>query len=98
MFVSGQVGQDPTTGALIDGDVVRQTEQALRNLAAVLEAAGKSLGDVLRVSVYLTDMITLAMMNEVYLEHFEPPYPVRTAIRVAALPLGAAVEIDAMVG
>ena len=96
LFVSGQVAQDPATGALIDGDVARQTDQALRNLAAVLEAAGKGLGDVVRVGVYLTDMADFAAMNEEYRMHFEAPYPARTAIAVAALPLGAAVEIDAI--
>jgi 2-iminobutanoate/2-iminopropanoate deaminase len=96
LFVSGQVAQDPATGALVDGDVARQTDQALRNLAAVLEAAGKGLGDVVRVGVYLTDMADFAAMNEVYRMHFEAPYPARTAIGVAALPLGAAVEIDAI--
>jgi 2-iminobutanoate/2-iminopropanoate deaminase len=96
LFISGQVAQDPATGALIDGDVARQAEQVLRNLAAVLEAAGKSLGDVVRVGVYLTDMANFAAMNEVYLRHFQPPYPARTAIGVAALPLGAAVEMDAI--
>ena len=96
LFVSGQVAQDPATGALIDGDVARQTDQALGNLAAVLEAAGKGLGDVVRVGVYLTDMADFAAMNEVYRMHFQAPYPARTAIGVAALPLGAAVEIDAI--
>lgn len=96
LFVSGQVAQDPATGALIDGDVARQTDQALRNLAAVLEAAGKGLGDVVRVGVYLTDMADFAAMNEVYRRHFQAPYPARTAIGVAALPLGAAVEFDAI--
>jgi len=98
LFVSGQVAQDPATGALIDGDVARQTDQVLRDLAAVLAAAGKDLGDVIRVGVYLTDMADIAAMNEVYLTHFQPPYPARTAIGVAALPLGAAVEMDAIVG
>jgi 2-iminobutanoate/2-iminopropanoate deaminase len=98
LFVSGQVGQDPATGALVDGDVASQTDQALRNLAAVLEAAGKTLGDVIRVGVYLTDMADFAAMNEVYARHFTAPYPARTAIGVAALPLGAAVEIDAIAG
>lgn len=97
-FLSGQVAQDPATGALIDGGVASQTEQVLRNLAALLEAAGRTFGDVLRVGVYLTDMATFAEMNEVYLKHFDAPYPARTAIGVAALPLGAAVEIDAIVG
>jgi 2-iminobutanoate/2-iminopropanoate deaminase len=96
VFVSGQVAQDPATGALIDGDVARQADQALRNLAAVLEAAGKGLDDVVRVGVYLTDMADFAAMNEVYRTHFQAPYPARTAIGVAALPLGAAVEFDAI--
>jgi 2-iminobutanoate/2-iminopropanoate deaminase len=96
LFVSGQVAQDPATGALIDGDVARQADQALRNLAAVLEAAGKGLGDVVRVGVYLTDMADYAAVNEVYRTHFQAPYPPRTAIAVAALPLGAAVEFDAI--
>lgn len=96
LFVSGQVAQDPATGALIDGDVADQADQVLRNLAAVLEAAGKDLGDVVRVGVYLTDMADFAVMNEVYLRHFQAPYPARTAIAVAALPLGAAVEMDAI--
>jgi 2-iminobutanoate/2-iminopropanoate deaminase len=97
IFVSGQVALDPTTGTLIDGDIAVQTEQVLRNLAAVLEAAGKNLGDVLRVGVYLTDMRSYAAMNDVYVKHFAAPYPARTAIAVAALPLGAAVEMDAVV-
>ena len=96
LFISGQVAQDPGSGALIDGDVSRQAEQVLRNLAAVLEAAGKDLGDVVRVGVYLTDMADFSAVNEVYRRHFEAPYPARTAIAVAALPLGAVVEMDAI--
>jgi 2-iminobutanoate/2-iminopropanoate deaminase len=96
LFISGQVGQDPATGALIDGDVTAQAHQALRNLAAVLEVAGKTLDDVERVGVYLADMADFEAMNEVYREHFRTPYPARTAIGVAALPLGAAVEFDAI--
>lgn len=96
LFISGQVAQDPATGALIEGDVTAQAHQALRNLAAVLEAAGKTLDDVVRVGVYLADMADFAAVNEVYREHFGAPYPARTAIGVAALPLGAAVEFDAI--
>jgi 2-iminobutanoate/2-iminopropanoate deaminase len=96
LFISGQVGQDPATGALVDGDVTVQAHQALRNLTAVLEAAGKSLDDVVRIGVYLTDMGDFAAMNEVYREHLSAPYPARTAIAVAALPLGAVVEFDAI--
>ncbi len=98
LFLSGQVAQDPATGKLIEGDVRAQAHQILRNIATALEAAGKDLGDVLRVGVYLTDMANFAAMNEAYLEHFAEPYPARTAIGVAALPLGAAVEMDVVVG
>ena len=94
LYLSGQVGRDPATGRLAEGGVAAQAEQALRNLAAVLEAAGRTLDDVIRVGVYLTDMGDFAAMNEVYARAFEPPYPARTTIGVAALPLGAAVEMD----
>jgi 2-iminobutanoate/2-iminopropanoate deaminase len=97
-FLSGVVAEDLATGAFLGGDVATQTERALRNLAAVLAAAGKTLDDVVRVGVYLTDMTTFSAMNAVYERHFRPPYPARTAICVAALPLGAAVEIDAIAG
>jgi 2-iminobutanoate/2-iminopropanoate deaminase len=97
LFLSGQVAQDPATGKLIGGDAARQADQILRNIATALEAAGKNLGDVVRVGVYLTDMSDFAAMNEVYGKHFGAPYPARTAIGVAALPLGAAVEMDAVV-
>jgi 2-iminobutanoate/2-iminopropanoate deaminase len=98
LFLSGQVAQDPDTGKLIDGDTAQQTHQILRNIATALEGAGKDLGDVVRVGVYLTDMSDFAAMNEAYATHFTEPYPVRTAIGVAALPLGAAVEMDVVAG
>jgi 2-iminobutanoate/2-iminopropanoate deaminase len=98
LFLSGQVAQDPSTGKLIEGDVRRQAHQILDNIATALEAAGKDLGDVLRVGVYLADMSDYAAMNEVYRQHFAEPFPARTAIGVAALPLGAAVEMDVVVG
>ncbi len=94
VYLSGQVAQDPATGRLIDGAAAAQTEQIFANLAAVLEAAGKTLTDVVRVGVFLTDMGDYAAMNAVYGRYFEAPYPARTAVAVAALPLGAAVEID----
>jgi 2-iminobutanoate/2-iminopropanoate deaminase len=94
VYVSGQVGQDPKTGRVIDGDVGRQTEQALKNLSAILAAAGKTLDDVVRAGVYLTDMNDFAAMNAVFARHFQLPYPARTTVAVAALPLGAKVEID----
>jgi reactive intermediate/imine deaminase len=98
LYLSGQVAQDPATGQLVEGDVALQTDQILRNIATALEAAGKDLGDVVRVGVYLTDMANFAAMNEVYARHFTKPYPARTAIGVAALPMGAAVEMDVVVG
>lgn len=94
IYLSGQVGTDPATGTLAEGGVAAQTERALRNLQAVLQAAGRTLDDVVRVGVYLTDMGDFAAMNEVYGGFFSRPYPARTTIGVAALPLGAKVEID----
>jgi 2-iminobutanoate/2-iminopropanoate deaminase len=94
VFLSGQTAQSPATGKLISGDVSSQTEQIFQNLRAVLRAAGKTLADVVRVGVYLTDMKDFPQMNAVYERHFEAPYPARTTIAVSALPLGAAVEID----
>jgi 2-iminobutanoate/2-iminopropanoate deaminase len=98
LYLSGQVAQDPSTGQLIEGDVARQTDRILRNIATALAAADKDLDDVVRVGVYLTDMANFAAMNEVYARHFTKPYPARTAIAVAALPMGAAVEMDVVVG
>jgi 2-iminobutanoate/2-iminopropanoate deaminase len=94
VFLSGQVAQLAATGELIAGDAAAQTEQIFKNLRAVLAAAGKTLADVVRVAVYLTDMRNFAPMNAVYAQNLEPPYPARTTVAVAALPMGALVEID----
>jgi 2-iminobutanoate/2-iminopropanoate deaminase len=94
VYTSGQVAQDPATGKLIEGGVAAQTEQIFHNLKVILEAADKSLGDVVKVNVYLTDIGNFAAMNDVYAKHFAAPYPARTTLGVAALPLGAAVEIE----
>src|ERR1041385_1127878 len=94
LYLSGQVAQDPQTGKLVPGGVETQTEQIFANLKAVLEAAGKGLSDVIRVGVYLTDIGDFGAMNEIYGRHFAKPYPARTCIGVASLPLGARVEID----
>jgi 2-iminobutanoate/2-iminopropanoate deaminase len=98
VYTSGQIAQDPATGKLIAGDVAAQTEQVLRNLAAIMSAADKSLADVVKVNVYLADMQHFAAMNEVYARHFAAPYPARTTVAVAALPLGAAVEMEMIAG
>ncbi len=97
LYFSGQVGQDPATGKVVEGGVVAETERIFRNLAAVLEAAGKSFDDVARAGVYLTSIGDFGAMNGIYARHFHPPYPARTTIGVAALPLGACVEIDLVV-
>jgi 2-iminobutanoate/2-iminopropanoate deaminase len=94
LYLSGQVAQDPATGRLGDGDVSQQTEQVLKNAGAVLEAAGRSFADVLKVGVFLTDIADFEAMNRVYSRYFEAPYPARTTVAVAALPLGARVEMD----
>ena len=93
IYVSGQVGEDPTTHRLAEGTAA-QTAQALENVRAVLEAAGATLDDVVRAGVFLTDMREFKAMNEVYARYFQSPFPARTTVQVAALPLGAAVEID----
>ena len=93
VFCSGQTPLDPATGKLAEGDVAAQTRQCFANLYHVLEAAGLGSDDVVAVQVYLTDMADFAAMNEVYARHFSAPYPARTTIGCASLPLGARIEI-----
>jgi 2-iminobutanoate/2-iminopropanoate deaminase len=98
LFCSGQVALDPSTGELVKEDVVGQTRRCLENLSAVCEAAGASLSEAVRCTVYLADMDDFARMNEAYGDFFgEDNPPARVAIGVAALPRGADVEIDAIV-
>ena len=97
LYFSGQVGQDPATGKVVEGGIVAETERIFRNLAALLKAAGRSFDDVARAGVYLTNMSDFVAMNEIYAKHFSQPFPARTTIGVAALPLGARVEIDLVV-
>lgn len=94
MYLSGQTPLDPVTGKLVADDVALQTRQCFKNLFAVLAAAGMTQAHVVKVNVFLTDMADFARMNEVYREQFESPYPARSTIGVAALPLGARVEIE----
>ena len=94
LFLSGQVALDPATGTLVAGDIGAQTEQIFANISAVLEAAGKSFDDVMKTTVYLADMKDFGAMNTVYARYFQTPYPARTTIQAAGLPLGAAVEIE----
>jgi 2-iminobutanoate/2-iminopropanoate deaminase len=97
LYFSGQVGQDPATGKVVEGGIVAETERIFRNLLAVLKAAGRSFDDVARAGVYLTNMNDFAAMNGIYAKYFSQPFPARTTIAVAALPLGACVEIDLIV-
>ena len=97
LFCSGQIPLDPRTGELVDGDVADQAGRCLENLAAVCQAAGATLGDAVRLTVYTTEMASFGQINEVYESFFESDPPARVAIGVAALPRGAKVEIDAVV-
>jgi|SRR5579883_1010535 len=97
VFLSGQIGIDSTTGKLIPGGLEAETEQLFENLSAVLSAAGKSFNDVVRVGVYLARMSDFPAMNVIYAKRFTEPYPARTTIAVAGLPLGASVEVDLVV-
>ena len=97
IYFSGQVGQDPATGKVVEGGIVAETERVFRNLAAVLKVAGRNFDHVARAGVYLTNMSDFVTMNGIYARHFTQPFPARTTIGVAALPLGACVEIDFVV-
>jgi 2-iminobutanoate/2-iminopropanoate deaminase len=97
LFLSGQTPLDPATGQLVDGDIGEHTRQCLRNLQAVCEAAGASLSDAVRCGIYVTDMATFGEVNTAYAEFFAAEPPARSTIGVASLPVGAQVEIDAIV-
>lgn len=96
VFCSGQIALDPATGAMVEGDVTAQARVALRNLRAVLEAAGSGMHKVVRATVYLTNMADFAKVNEVYAEAFGEARPARAAVEVSGLPRGALVEVDAI--
>ena len=96
VYLSGQIPLDPESMEIVTGDTRAQVEQVLANLKAVAAAAGGSLGDIAKLTVYLTDLGDFTTVNEVMAEHFEEPYPARAAVEVAALPRGARVEIDAI--
>jgi 2-iminobutanoate/2-iminopropanoate deaminase len=96
LFCSGQTPIDPSTGKLIDGDLAAQTQRVFDNIQAVLEDSGLSMDDVIKCNVYLVDMTDFAAMNAVYGTRFSAPYPARTTVAVAGLPLGARVEIECL--
>jgi len=96
LFVSGQIPIDPASGALIDGDITVQTEQVMRNLGALLRAAGAGFEHVVRTTVFLADMGDFAAMNEVYSRHIAAPPPARATVQVARLPRDVKIEVDAI--
>ena len=96
VYTAGQIALDPKTGEVVGKTTAEQADQTLKNLAAVLEAAGSGLGLVVKTTVYLADMADFPAMNEVYAKHFGNHKPARSTVQAAALPKGARVEIDAI--
>ena len=96
VFCSGQVGLDPATGELVDGGVEAQVDRALRNLSAVLDAAGLTMADVVKTTLFLADIGDFTAVNAVYARHMPDPPPARSTFAVGALPKGALVEVDAI--
>ena len=96
LFVSGQIPLDPATGRLVGGDIAAQTHRVLQSLDAIVRAAGATLDDVVKTTVYLADMNDFAAMNRVYATWFADPAPARAAVQVARLPKDAQVEIEAI--
>ncbi len=96
VFCSGQIPLNPETGTVDGNSIEAQTRQCLKNLKAVLEAAGSSLQHAVKVNIYITDMKDFPAVNGIYAEYFEEPYPARACVQVAALPLGVMVEIEAV--
>lgn len=97
LFVSGQIPLDPKTGELIKGSIEDETRQVLKNLQAVVEAAGASLKDVVKTTIFLRSMNDFARVNEVYGSYFPAPYPARSTVAVSGLPKDVGIEIEAVV-
>ena len=96
MFCSGQLGLDPASGALVEGGVEAQAERALKNLGAVLDAAGATFADVVKTTIFLVDIADFSAVNTVYATFMPEPPPARSTVGVAALPKGGLVEIEAI--
>lgn len=94
VFLSGQIALDPATGLLIEGDAEAQTHRVMRNLQAVLQAAGGDLGDLVRTTIFLRDLEDFPRVNQAYATWLQPPYPARATVEVRRLPRDVAVEID----
>ncbi|MEZ4741205.1 MAG: RidA family protein [Bdellovibrionota bacterium] len=96
LFCSGQIPVDPSTGKIVGEDITAQTEQAMKNLLAVLKEAGLSTNHVVKTTIFLKDMDDFAKVNEIYAKFFERPFPARSTVQVAKLPLDVKVEIEAI--
>jgi 2-iminobutanoate/2-iminopropanoate deaminase len=96
IYTAGQGGVDPDTGEIVDGGIEAETRQTLENIETILEAAGVSLDDVVKINIYLTDMDDYEEMNATYDEFFEEPFPVRSAVEVSDLPIDICIEIEAV--
>jgi reactive intermediate/imine deaminase len=97
IWVSGQIPLDPQTKELVMGDVEAQARQVFQNLKAIVVAAGASLDDVVKATIFLTDLSHFALVNKIMAEYFREPYPARAAVGVAALPRGAKIEVECIV-
>ena len=97
MFISGQIPLNPETGDLVSGSIEDEANQVLNNIKSICEAAGNSLEDIVKITIFLTDLDNFATVNDVMKEHFSEPYPARATIEVSGLPLGVNVEIEAIV-
>ena len=95
-FVSGQVAINPETGDLMNQSIEQQTEQVIKNLTAICNEANASLDNIVKLTIYITDMSDFSVVNEVMQRHFKEPYPARATVEVSALPLGVNVEMDAI--
>jgi 2-iminobutanoate/2-iminopropanoate deaminase len=96
LFCSGQIGIEPSSGRLLEGGVEAETRRALENLRGVLDAAGLGFQDVVKTTLFMTDLRNFEVVNRIYGEHFGAPYPARSTVQVAALPRGAQIEIEAI--
>lgn len=94
VFTSGQIPIDPATGKVVSDDIKEQTVQVFKNLKGILEESGLSFDNVVKTTVFITDMADFAAVNEIYKEYFNAPFPARSCVQVAALPLGVKVEIE----
>ena len=97
MFISGQIPLNPETGDLISGSIEDEANQVLQNIKSICEAAGHGMEDIVKITIFLTDLGNFATVNEVMKKHFSEPYPARATVEISGLPLGVNIEIEAIV-